>query len=134
MYKQKLKLFKQSRGYCGPACLKMVLSRFGMNKSENYLAKITKTSRLKGCGQENIVKAAKKLGFKGYVKQKSSIKEVKQLVKKGNSAELVEKLNFLLNDNEKSKSMGELGRKFIEDKFSWEKVAKEFITIVERKL
>jgi len=79
----KLKLFKQTKGYCGPASLKMVLSAYGMTKSEDYLAKLTKSSRKKGCSEENIVKAAKKLGFKGYVKENSSIKEVKSLLKKG---------------------------------------------------
>ena len=79
----KLKLFKQSKGYCGPASLKMVLWAYGINKSENYLAKLTKSSRAKGCSEENIVKAAKRFDFKGYVKQNSSIKEVEQLVKKG---------------------------------------------------
>jgi len=79
----KLKLFKQSKGYCGPASLKMVLSAYGMNKSENYLAKLTKSSRTMGCDEENIVKAAETFGFKGYVKQNSSIKEVKKLVKNG---------------------------------------------------
>ncbi|MBT3297827.1 hypothetical protein HN385_02795 [archaeon] len=79
----KLKLFKQSKGYCGPACLKMVLSAYGINKSENYLAKITNSSRTKGCYEDNIVKAAEQFGFKGYVKQNSSINEVNKLVKKG---------------------------------------------------
>jgi ABC-type bacteriocin/lantibiotic exporter with double-glycine peptidase domain len=79
----KLKLFKQSPGYCGPACLKMVLSVYGIEKSENYLAKLTKTSRKAGCWEKDIVKAAKKFGLEGYVKQKSSIKELKLLVKKG---------------------------------------------------
>lgn len=78
----KLKLFKQSKGYCGPASLKMVLSAYGINKSENYLAKLTKATRKKGCSEKNVVKAAKKLGFKGYVKQKASIKELKKLVKR----------------------------------------------------
>lgn len=78
----KLKLFKQSKGYCGPASLKMVLSKFGINKSEKYLAKLTKTSRTKGCYEKNIVKVSEKFGLKGYVKQNSSIKEIKQLAKK----------------------------------------------------
>ncbi|MBT7558226.1 hypothetical protein HN743_00265 [Candidatus Woesearchaeota archaeon] len=79
----KLKPFKQSKGYCGPASLKMVLSAYGITKSENYLAKITKSSRTKGCDEDNIVKASKILGFKGYVKPNSSIQEVKKLVEKG---------------------------------------------------
>ncbi|MBU0648711.1 C39 family peptidase [Patescibacteria group bacterium] len=78
-----LKPFKQSKGYCGPASLKMVLSAYGINKSENYLAKLTKSSRRKGCDEKNILKAAEKLGFRGYVKQNSSIKELRNLVKKG---------------------------------------------------
>ena len=79
----KLKPFKQSKGFCGPACLKMVISAYGLNRSETYLAKLTKTSRTKGCIENNIIKAALKLGFKGYVKQKSSIKEIRRLIKKG---------------------------------------------------
>lgn len=79
----KLKPFKQSKGYCGPASLKMVLSAYGINKSEKYLAKTTKSSRTRGCDEEDIVKATEEFGFKGYVKQNSSINEVKKLVKKG---------------------------------------------------
>tara|TARA_Y100000034_G_C6619179_1_gene269908 strand:- start:85 stop:528 length:444 start_codon:yes stop_codon:yes gene_type:complete len=79
----KIKLTKQSEGYCGPASLKMVLSIYGINKSENELAKLTKTSRKKGCDEKDIVKVAKKLGLKGYVKKNSSIFEIKKLVNKG---------------------------------------------------
>ena len=79
----KLKLFKQSKGYCGPACLKMVLSAYGINRSEKYLAELTKSSRITGCAEENILKAAVTFGFSGYIKKKSSIKEVKKLVEKG---------------------------------------------------
>jgi len=78
----KIKLAKQTRGYCGPASLKMVLSAYGINLSEKYLAKLTKTSRIWGCSEENIVKVAKSLGLRAHVKQKSSIKELKKLVGK----------------------------------------------------
>lgn len=61
----------------------MVLSVYGISKSESYLAKSTKSSRTEGCWEENIVKTAENLGLKGYIKRKSSIKEVKQLAKKG---------------------------------------------------
>src|SRR3989344_838539 len=77
-----IKPFKQSRGYCGPASLKIILSYFGINKSEKELAKLTKTSRDKGCKEENIVKVARKLGLKGKIKQNSSIKEIKSLIAK----------------------------------------------------
>ncbi len=75
----KVKLFKQSKGYCGPASLKMALSNYGINKSENDLAKLTKTNRITGCKEENIIKIAKRFGFKAYLKQKSTIKELKSL-------------------------------------------------------
>ncbi|MEK6890423.1 MAG: C39 family peptidase [Nanoarchaeota archaeon] len=79
----KIKPFKQSRGYCGPASLKMVLSAYNIEKTEDYLAKLTKTSRKNGCKEENIIKLVKSMGLKGYVKQKSTINEVKKLVKRG---------------------------------------------------
>lgn len=79
----KITLCKQSKGYCGPAALKMVLSVYGIKRSEKFLAKLTKTSRIKGCYEKNIVKAAQSFGLKGYVKEKSNLKELERLVKKG---------------------------------------------------
>ena len=67
---------------CGPASLKMVLSYYNINKSEKELAKLTKTNKA-GCSEKEIVKTAKSLGLKGKIKQKSTIKELKQLNKKG---------------------------------------------------
>lgn len=78
-----LKPFKQSKGFCGPASLKMVLSAYGITKSERYLAQLTKCSRGGGCEEADIVRAAGEFGLKGYVKQNSSIDEVKSLLKKG---------------------------------------------------
>lgn len=75
--------FKQSPGYCGPACLKMILSFYGIKKSEDELAELTKTTRDKGCSEKEIVKAAEKFGLKGFIKQNSTIKELKELNKKG---------------------------------------------------
>ncbi len=69
----KLKPFKQSKGYCGPACLKMVLSFYGIEKSEKELAILTKTNRIGGCSEDNIIKTAKMFGFDSYVKQNFSI-------------------------------------------------------------
>ena len=74
--------FKQTKGYCGPASLKMVLGHYKIHKSENELAKLTKTSRTKGCKEENMVKLAKKFGLNAYFKENSSIKELKSLIKK----------------------------------------------------
>lgn len=78
----KLKPVKQSKGYCGPTSLQMVLSYYGINKSQSVLAKLTKTSRIKGCTEKNMIKTAKHFGLRGFIKQKSSIKELKSLASK----------------------------------------------------
>jgi glycosyltransferase involved in cell wall biosynthesis len=54
------------------------------------------------------------------------------LVEKGNSKEWIEKLSLLINDEQKRKIMGENGRKFIEENFSWNTIAKEFLKILEK--
>ena len=85
----KLKPFKQSYGFCGPACFKMVMDYYGVKHSELYWGKLTameikkgKVNRNKGCSDDKFVKAAKKMGFKGYCKDNSSISEVRKLIKK----------------------------------------------------
>ena len=52
------------------------------------------------------------------------------LVEKGNSKEWIEKLSLLINDKEKRNEMGNNGRKFVEENFSWDKIAKEFLKIL----
>jgi len=79
----KVKLFKQSKGYCGPASLKMLLSHYGINKSEKVLAKLTGATRKQGCPPQSIVKIAKRLGFRAYYKENCSIKELKRWVGSG---------------------------------------------------
>ena len=54
------------------------------------------------------------------------------LVEKGNSEELIEKILFLINNREKAIQMGQKGRKFIENNFSWEKVGENFINIMKK--
>ena len=49
------------------------------------------------------------------------------LVEKGNSEELINKLSILIDDKEKREEMGNKGRKFVEENFSWDKIAKEFV-------
>jgi glycosyltransferase involved in cell wall biosynthesis len=53
------------------------------------------------------------------------------LVEKGNADELIEKISFLINNKEKGKIMGDAGRKFVEENFSGDKIAKKFVNIVK---
>ena len=76
----KTKSFEQRQGYCGPASLKMVLSFYGLNKTEKELAKLSGASKSRGVGAEGILRAAKKLGFKGFKKDFSTLLEIRKFV------------------------------------------------------
>ncbi len=52
------------------------------------------------------------------------------LVEKGNHESLIEKLSMLLNDQKKAKQMGVAGRKFVENNFSWDKIASGFLSSI----
>jgi len=88
----KIKPFKQSKGMCGPACMKMVMDYYGVVRVEKHWAKLTankidvKTGEINlfyGCSERKMVEAAKALGFKGATKQHSSIGELKRYIKRG---------------------------------------------------
>ena len=53
------------------------------------------------------------------------------LIEKGDSEKLIKSLHLILNDSTKAKQMGEVGRKFVVDNFSWENIAKKFIDDVK---
>ena len=56
------------------------------------------------------------------------------LVEKGNSQQLIEKIELLLTDKNLSEQMGEEGRKFIENTYSWEIIANNFVRILNSHL
>jgi len=58
-------------------------------------------------------------------------KETGFLVKKGDHNDWIKKLTLLINDKKLAETMGSSGRKFVEDNFSWERMAKEFLKIVQ---
>jgi len=49
------------------------------------------------------------------------------LVKEGNSDDLLNKIRILINDKELSEKMGISGKKFVEETFSWDVIAKKFL-------
>lgn len=67
----------------------------------------------------------------GGVAEMMSDKITGFLVKEGNSDDLVGKLSLLLDDRDLAAKMGKEGRKFIENNFNWEKIAKNFVDVVK---
>lgn len=78
----KVKHFQQKPGYCGPASLKMVLFYYGVDKTEKELVRLSRCSKDKGVEAENLLKVAKRLGFKGFIKDYSTFKDLKRFLKK----------------------------------------------------
>lgn len=78
----KLKPFRQTPGLCGPASLKMVMDYYGVSISEEKLARLSGASKKKGVSIKGLIKAAKHFGFKTFLKQNSSLKDLEQFVNK----------------------------------------------------
>lgn len=56
------------------------------------------------------------------------------LIEKGNISEMDERINFLINDEKIMNKMGNYGRKFVENNFSWKNIAEKFVNDVKQKL
>ena len=56
------------------------------------------------------------------------------LVEKGDYKDWIKKLTLLINDKKLAETMGSSGRKFVEDNFSWERMAKRFLKIVQENI
>ena len=53
------------------------------------------------------------------------------LIKKNDSNDWINKILALLNDKAKMKEMGEKGSSYVRENFSWDKIANDFISILE---
>ncbi len=80
----KLKPYEQTKGYssCGPVSLKIVLEFFGIKKTEKELIELTDCRLDIGTSGKNLLSAAKKLGLKGFIKDKATFKDLKYYVNK----------------------------------------------------
>ncbi|MFA6601271.1 MAG: C39 family peptidase [Candidatus Paceibacterota bacterium] len=61
---------------CGPASLKMVLSYYGIDKSEQELSKLVGTVKGIGVGEEDLVRVASSFGLKAIVKDESNFSDI----------------------------------------------------------
>ena len=61
-------------------------------------------------------------------------KETGFLIEKGDYKEWIAKISYLLNNEKTRLEMGNAGRKFIEENFDWNIIAKKFVNDVQNKL
>jgi len=69
-------------GMCGPASLKMVLAYYGLEKTEEELAKLCNTDSGLGTSDEGIKRAAETLGFKVEIKNNSTFDDIRSWLDK----------------------------------------------------
>jgi hypothetical protein len=60
--------------------------------------------------------------------------ETGYLINKGDHKGWIEKISLLLNDEKKAQRMGLDGKKFVEENFSWDVIARKFTNDVQREL
>ena len=77
-----IKPFRQRIGFCGPVSLKIILEYFDIKKTEKETANLCGYKKSEGVEAKNILRAAKKLGLKGFIKDYSGIKDIRNYVLK----------------------------------------------------
>lgn len=70
------------KSMCGPASLKMVFDYYGIEKSEEEIAKLAGTKEDLGTDEEGIKKAVEQLGFKAEIKNTSSFEDIQKYLNK----------------------------------------------------
>ncbi|MEK7566636.1 MAG: cysteine peptidase family C39 domain-containing protein [Patescibacteria group bacterium] len=81
MKKIKIPYYRQENGYfCGPATLKMALEFFGKKISQKKLAKIAGTNKKRGTLRKDMVKTARRFGFKAKAFYWGDFKAIKSFL------------------------------------------------------
>jgi len=80
----KVPFYKQEKDWnCGPACMRMVLEALGIKKSEDEMARLLGTDKLKWTRNRSFAEVAEKLKLNYTVRRNSTIKEMQKLHKDG---------------------------------------------------
>ena len=78
-----IKQDKQNVEYaCGPAVLKMIMEYYNVNVDEELLIGLTNTTGDKGSYHNDLIAAAKQMGFEVFVKDDANINDLKSLLDK----------------------------------------------------
>ena len=70
-------------GYCGPASLKIVMDYYGVQKSEQEIAKRCRRNPKLGTTDTSIKKTAESYGFKVEIKNKANFTDIQRWLKRG---------------------------------------------------
>ncbi|MEK7621603.1 MAG: cysteine peptidase family C39 domain-containing protein [Patescibacteria group bacterium] len=76
-----VKQYLQSAGLCGPASLKILLSYFNKDYSEDQLAQLANATRETGTEHEGMIAAIKALGGHVFTKEHGTIEELEYFVR-----------------------------------------------------
>lgn len=75
-----VKPYRQKPELCGPASLKMVLEYYGIEKTEDELAKMAGYVPTQGVKAKGLIDTAKGLGLNSFCKDYSEIKDLREYV------------------------------------------------------
>ena len=75
---------------CGPACLRMLVGFYGVEKTEATLARVCRTNRKFGTSIENLVRAVKQLGFAVEQKDGATLLDLENYVRQKKRPVIVE--------------------------------------------
>jgi predicted double-glycine peptidase len=75
-----VKPHKQSTGLCGPSSLRIALSYFDLEYSEQYLARLSHATTKHGTEHTGMIRAIERLGGSVIAKDNGSIAEIEELV------------------------------------------------------
>lgn len=85
----KVKHYRQTPSFCGPASLKILFSHFGKHYTEKQFIKLTGATAKYGTEHEDLVRAAKKLGAHVYTKKGATISDLENWVIKNQTPVIV---------------------------------------------
>ncbi len=78
----KVKPFRQTPGYCGPASVKMVLRYYNIHAEEKEIARHARSSRSHGTSLQDLKRATKHYGFMLKVQDNSSLRNIQTYLDK----------------------------------------------------
>lgn len=109
------------------------------NKVRDYLSEIDIYALISGIDMSPLTLLEAQLMEKpviatevGGIPELMKDNETGFLIKRGDSHVIMEKIALLLHDESKCRTMGLLGRKFVEENYSWKKIGSNFVNVVKK--